>query len=79
MLININIIILEKIDIIASQSKVIINNYNISIFIEVRIKDRSISHPVYAKKIIIISSHFQAQLAIYHVSLSNRDYFFKSK
>ena len=58
MLIDINIIILKKIDIIASQSKVIINSYNISIFIEVRIKDRSISHLVYAKKLIIISSHF---------------------
>ena len=58
MLININIMILEKIDIITSQSKVIINSYNILIFIEVRIKDRSISHLVYIKKIIIILSHF---------------------
>ena len=57
MLININIIILEKINIIISQSKAIIDSYNISIFIEVRIKDRSISHSVYAKKSIIISSH----------------------
>ena len=50
--------ILEKINIITSQSKVIINNYNISIFIEVRIKDRLISHLIYAKKVIIISLYF---------------------
>ena len=58
MLININIIISKKINIIVFQSKVIIDSYNISIFIEVRIKDRSISHLVHAKKIIIILSHF---------------------
>ena len=55
MLIDINIMILEKINIIVSQSRVIINNYNISIFIEVRIKDRLVSHLVYIKKLIIIS------------------------
>ena len=47
--------ILEKINIIVSQSRVIINSYNISIFIEVRIKDRLVSHLVYIKKLIIIS------------------------
>ena len=57
-LIEINIIILEKINIITFQSKVMINSYNISMFIEVRIKDRSISYLVYTKKVIIISSHF---------------------
>ena len=58
MLINMNIIILEKIDIITSQSKVMIDSYNILMFIEVRIKDRSISYSIYIKKIIIISSRF---------------------
>ena len=57
MLININIIISKKINILAFQSKIIINNYNISIFIEVRIRDRSISYLVYTRKIIIISPH----------------------
>ena len=59
MLIDIDIIMPEKIDIITSQSRVIINNYNISISIKVRIKGRSISHPVYTKKSIIISLYSQ--------------------
>ena len=46
---------LENINIIISQLRVIINSYNISILIEVRIKDYLISHLVYAKKLIIIS------------------------
>ena len=58
MLIEINIIILKKINIIISQSRAMINSYNISMPIEVRIKDRSISHLIYAKKAIIISLYF---------------------
>lgn len=79
MLIEMNIIIPKKINIIVSQSKVIINNYKISMLIEVRIKDRPISHSVYIKKSIIIPSHFQAQLAIHHASLLDQDYFFESE
>ena len=58
MLIDINIIILKKINIIAFQSRVIINNCNISIFIKVRIKDYSISYSIYTKKLIIILLYF---------------------
>ena len=60
MLIDINIIIPEKIDIIISQSRAIINSCNISMPIEMRTKDRLVSHPVYTKKSIIIPSHSQA-------------------
>ena len=56
-LININIIILKQIDILTSQLKVKINNYDIIIFIKVRIKNRIIVHSIYVKKSIIIFSY----------------------
>lgn len=41
---NINIIILKQIDILAFQSKIKIDNYDIIVFIEIRIKNRVIIH-----------------------------------
>ena len=76
-LININIMILKKIDILASQVKVDIDNYNISVFIDVWIKDRVVVHSMYVKKFIIIFSHIQLAISIYHVNFSNRDFFFE--
>ena len=76
-LININIIISEKIDILTSQAKVEINNYNINVFIKIRIRDRVVVHSMYIKKFIIISPHTQLAISIYHVNLSTRDFFFE--
>ena len=56
-LININIMILEKIDILTSQAKIEIDNYNINVFIEVRIKDHIVVYSMYVKKFIIIPPH----------------------
>ena len=76
-LININIIILKKINILTSQAKAEINNYNINVFINVRIRDRVVVHSIYIKKFIIIPSHTQLAISIYHINLSNRDFFFE--
>ena len=56
-LININIIMLKQIDILTSQLKVKIDNYNIIVFIEIRIKGYIVIHSIHVIKSIIISSH----------------------
>ena len=76
-LININIIILEKINILTFQAKIEIDNYNINVFIKVRIKGRVVVYSIYIKKFIIISSHIQLIISIYHVNLLIRDFFFE--
>ena len=76
-LINMNIMILEKIDILTSQAKVEIDNYDINVFIEVRIRGYVVVHSMYVKKFIIISPHTQLAISIHHVNLSIRDFFFE--
>ena len=76
-LININIIISEKIDILTFQAKAEIDNYNINVFIKMRIRDRVVVHSMYIKKFIIISPHTQLAISIHFVNLSNRDFFFE--
>ena len=76
-LININIMISEKISILTFQAKVEINNYNINVFIDVRIRDRVVVHLIYIKKFIIISSHTQLTISIHYINLLNRDFFFE--
>ena len=76
-LININIVILEKIDILTSQAKAEINNYNINVFIKIRIKDRAVVHLMHIKKLIIISPHIQLTIPIYYFNFLNRDFFFE--
>ena len=76
-LININIMISEKIDILTFQTKIEIDNYNISVFIKIRIRDRVVVHLMYVKKFIIISPHTQLAISIYHVNLLIRDFFFE--
>ena len=59
-LIDMNIIISEKIDIFIFQLKVFIDNYDLFILIEIRIKnDHIVMHSIYMKKFIIISSYSQ--------------------
>ena len=67
----------KKIDILTSQTKIEIDNYNISVFIEIRIKDYAVIHSMHVKKFIIISSHTQLTISIYHVNFSTRDFFFE--
>ena len=76
-LININIIILKKINILTSQAKIEIDNYNINVFINVRIKDYVVVYSIYVKKFIIISPHTQLTISIHYINLSNRDFFFE--
>ena len=76
-LININIIISKQINILASQLKAKIDNYNIIVFIKVYIKNRVIIHSIYVKKSIIISSHIQLTISMHYANLSNRDFFFE--
>ena len=76
-LINMNIIISEKINILTFQAKVEIGNYNINVFIDVRIKDRVVVHSIYIKKFIIISPHTQLTISIHYINFSNRDFFFE--
>ena len=56
-LININIMMSKQIDILTSQSKTKIDNCNVIIFIEMRIKGRVVIHSIHIKKSIIIPSH----------------------
>lgn len=76
-LIGMDIMVPEKIDILASQSKAMVGSCNMSVPIEVRTRGRPVSHPVHAKKAMIIPPHSQAQLAVHHASLPDRDYFFE--
>ena len=76
-LININIMISKKIDILTFQAKIEIDNYNINVFIKIRIKSRIVIHSMHVKKFIIISSHTQLTISIHYVNFSNRDFFFE--
>ena len=75
--ININIMIFEKIDVLIFQLKIRIDNYDIIILIEMRIKNRAVVYSIYIKKIIIISLYIQFQISIYYINLLNRDFFFE--
>ena len=76
-LINMNIIISKQINILAFQSKVKIDNYNVIVFIKVYIKGRVVVYSIYIKKFIIIFSYIQLAILIYYVNLLNRDFFFE--
>ena len=52
-LIDINIIISEKINILTFQAKVEIDNYNINVFIKKRIKDRVVIYSIYVKNLLL--------------------------
>ena len=56
-LIDINIMILAKINILTFQIKTEIGNCNINVFIKIRIKIRVVVHLIYIKKFIIIFSY----------------------
>ena len=68
-LININIMILKKINILTSQAKIEIDNYNINVFIKIRIRDRVVVHSMHIKKFIIISPHIQLTISIHYINL----------
>ena len=75
---NMNIMISKKIDILVFHFKTLIDNYQIFIFIEIRIKKgRAITHFIHIKKFIIILAHFETHIFIHYVFLSNRDFFFE--
>ena len=76
-LININIIISKKINILTFQAKAEIDNYDINVFIKIRIRDRAVVHSMYIKKFIIISPHIQLAISIHHINLLIRDFFFE--
>ena len=76
-LIKINIMISEKIDILIYQAKAEIGNYNINVFINVRIKGRVVIYSIYVKKFIIISPHTQLTISIHYINFSNQDFFFE--
>ena len=69
--------ILKKIDILAFQAKVEIDNYDINVFIEIRIRGRVVVHSIYVKKFIIIPPHTQLAISIHYVNLLIRDFFFE--
>ena len=70
-LINMNIMMSKQIDILTFQLKVKINNYNIIVFIEIRIKNRVIIYSIHIKKFIIIFLYIQLIISIHFVNLSN--------
>lgn len=78
-LIDINIIISEKIDIIVSIFSIFIKSYQVKMPLEIYIKNskRVIIYLVYARRSIIILSRFEIYILIHYIFLLDRDFFFE--
>ena len=78
LLIGMDIMVPEKIDILASQAKADIGSCQTSVPIEVRTRGgRAVTHPVHVRKSIIIPPRSEAQIPVHHVTLPDRDFFFE--
>lgn len=79
-LVEMDVMMPEQIDVLASQSKASINSCQMSVSIEVRTRGgRAVTHPMHVKKSITIASHSQIQILMHHISLSDRVFFFESE
>lgn len=78
-LIDINIIISKKTDIIVFISSTFIENCQIKISLKIRIKneERVITQSIYIKKSVIIPSRFEIHIFVHYIILSNRIFFFE--
>ena len=79
MLLENNILILKEINLLFLKEITYINNCDINIFIEVRLKESLIKQVINLKKISIISLHLNVTIIIYYLDLLNRDFLFKSR
>ena len=79
-LVGMDIMVPEQIDILASQAKASIGSCGISVPIEMRTRaGRAVSHPVHAKKSLVVPPRSQVQVPVHHHhgSLPDRDFFFE--
>ena len=74
-----DILVLKEINLLFLKGIAYIDNYNINILIEVRLKESLIRRVINSKKISIILSHLNVTIIIYYLNLLNRDFLFKSR
>ena len=74
-----NILVLKEINLLFLKEIVYINNYNVNILIEVRLKEFFIRRIINLKKISIILLYLNVTIIIYYLNLLNRDFLFKSR
>ena len=77
-LIGMDVMVPEKIDVLASQATALIGSCDVSIPIDVRSRaGRAIAHPVHSKKSLLVPPHSQVQIPVHHACLPDRDFFFE--
>ena len=76
-LLKINTLILEKINLLFLNKIAYINNYNISIFIEIYLKKSLIRRVISLKEISIIPLYLNITIIIYYLNLPNCKFLFK--
>ena len=79
MLLKNDILILKEINLLFLKDIAYINNYNINLLIEVRLKEFLIKRVINLKEISIILSHLNVTIIIYYLNLLNRNFLFKSR
>ena len=79
MLIEINIIMSEKINIIISTSTASVESCQIKILQKIYIKSRErvVIQSIYIKQFVIILSHFEIYISVHHAALPDRNFFFE--
>ena len=77
MLIGMDFLVPEKIDILASKSIAKVGDSGVEIPIEVRTRGHPVTHPIHAKRAVVVPPYSQVQISVHYSPLPDRDFFFE--